>query len=96
MILTGALVIGLVLATGIVPAYWNNGIAGTLNQAEAGSGLLSKLAVVSSFHFWLDPARMVGMALLFTAITIALTVIVKTLRVQAMLLTKFYDSATNT
>lgn len=95
MILAGALVVGLLLASGVVPAYWNNSIADVLNPAGPGSTLLSQLAVVASFHFWLDPLRMLGMALLFTGITIALTVILKTLRIQASLLLQFYGAATS-
>lgn len=94
MILIAALVVGLVLATGIVPDYWNHSIAAELDAAQPGSTLLNQLSTVSSFAFWLDPLRMVGMAFLFTAITIALTVILGTLRKQAGLLITFYERAT--
>lgn len=94
MVLLAALVIGLVLAGGVVPDYWNHSIANELNTAQPGSTLLNQLAIVSSFAFWLDPLRMVGMALLFTGITIALTVIIGTLRKQASLLIAFYERAT--
>jgi hypothetical protein len=40
---------------------------------------MSQLAADKSYATWLDPLRMVGMALLFTAITLALTVIIGTL-----------------
>lgn len=93
MVLAAALVIGIVLATGVVPAYWNHSIASELNPAQPGSVLLSQLAVVSSFHFWLTPLRMVGMAFLFTGISIALVVIIGTLRSQAELLVGFYRRA---
>lgn len=93
MVLAAALVIGLVLATGVVPDYWNHSIANELNQAAAGSDLLSQLGVVSSFAAWLNPLRMVGMSFLFSAITIALTVIIGTLKGQAQLLIKFYNQA---
>lgn len=95
MILMAALVVGLVLATGVVPTYWNHTISDTLNNAEVGSTLLAQLGMVSSFHFWLDPLRMVGMAALFTGITVALTVIVKTLRIQERLLAGFYNAVTS-
>lgn len=95
MILMAALMVGVVLAVGVVPSYWNNSIAETLNVAEPGSQLLSQLAVVASFQYWLNPLRMVGMAFLFTAITLALTVIVNTLRIQGTLLTSFYETVTN-
>ncbi len=90
MVLLAVLVIGIVLAAGVVPAYWNHSIAGELNPAPAGSLLLAQLAVVKNFHFWLNPLRMVGMSLLFTAISVALTVILGTLRLQAGLLVGFY------
>jgi hypothetical protein len=93
MILLAALIVGIVLAVGIVPAYWNHSIADQLNPAQAGSTLLDQLSVVSSFAKWLNPLRMVGMAMLFTGITIALTVIIGTLRMQSKLLHNFYQRA---
>jgi hypothetical protein len=87
----GILVIGIVLAVTIVPEYWNHSIANELNPAETGSALLSQLAVVSSYAFWLNALRVTGMAFLFTAITIALTVIIGTLRLQTKLLMNFYQ-----
>ncbi len=96
MILAAALVIGLVLASGVVPDYWNHSIAGELNPAQPGSTLLDQLATISSFGFWLNPLRMVGMAFLFTAITLALTVIIATLRKQAEMLIAFYERASQT
>ena len=86
MILVAALVIGIVLATGAVPSYWNHSIANDLNPAQPGSELLAQLGLVSSFADWLNPLRLVGMAFLFTAITLALTVIIGTLRTQAGML----------
>ena len=93
MILAAALIIGLVLATGVVPSYYNHSIANELNPAQPGSALLAQLGVVSSFTDWLNPLRMVGMAFLFTAITLALTVIIGTLRMQAGVLVNFYQRA---
>ena len=49
VILLAALIIGIVLATGVVPSYWNHSIANELNPAQPGSQLLSQLAIVSSF-----------------------------------------------
>lgn len=95
MIMAAALIVGLVLATDVVPSYYNHSIANELNPAESGSTLLNQLGVVSSFADWLNPLRMVGMALLFTGITIALTVIINTLRLQAKMLTQFYNQAVN-
>jgi hypothetical protein len=93
MILMLALIIGIILAVGVVPSYWNNSIANNLNPAEVGSILLTQLGVVGSFAKWLNPLRMFGMAFLFTGITLALTVIIRTLRMQAGLLVKFYQQA---
>ena len=95
MLLLAALVIGIVLATGVVPSYWNHSIANELNPAQPGSTLLAQFGVVSSFADWLDPLRMVGMAFLFTAITLALTVIIGTLRMQAGVLVNFYQRASS-
>jgi hypothetical protein len=69
--------------------------ANELNPAQTGSALLSQLAVVSSYATWLSPLRMVGMAFLFTGITLALTVIIGTLRLQAAMLLKFYQQASS-
>ena len=95
MILLAALIIGIVLATGVVPSYWNHSIANELDPAEPGSALLAQLGVVSSFADWLNPLRLVGMAFLFTAITLALTVIIGTLRMQAGVLVNFYQRASS-
>lgn len=93
MILAAALIIGIVLATSVVPAYWSHSIASGLNPAAKGSALLAQLATVSSFAKWLDPLRMLGMSFLFTAITVALAVIIGTLRLQAQMLVNFYNKA---
>lgn len=95
MVLLAALIIGIVLAVEIVPAYWNNSIANTLNPAQVESTLLSQLGFVNSFANWLNPFRMIGMAFLFTGITVALTVIIGNLRQQAGILVKFYNQASN-
>jgi len=95
MVLLVVLIIGIVLATGVVPEYWNNSIANELNPASAGSALLNQLGVVSSFGKWLEPLRMIGMAFLFTGITLALTVIINTLMTQAKMLSRFYQEASN-
>lgn len=94
MLLMLVLIIGIVLAITIVPDYWNNSIASELNLAAVGSALLSQLAVISSYAFWLNALRMIGMAFLFTAIAIALTVIIGTLRLQSKVLLKFYEQNT--
>lgn len=93
MILLSALIIGVVLATGVVPDYWNHSIASELNAAQPGSTLLDQLATVQSFALWLNPLRMLGMSFLFTGIVFALTVIIGTLRLQANMLVRFYEGA---
>ena len=94
MILLAALIIGIVLAVTVVPEYWNHSIANELNPAQTGSALLRQLGTVSSFAEWLNPLRITGMAFLFTAITVALTVIIGSLRNQAELLIGFFYRAT--
>lgn len=94
MIMLAAMIIGFVLAAGVVPAYWNHGIIAELNPAQPGSTLLTQAGTIFSYAKWLNPLRMVGMALLFTAISIALTVIIGTLKVQAELLIGFYNRQT--
>jgi len=93
MILLAALVVGIMLAAGVVPAYYSHSIANQLDLAQPGSELLTQLGLVSSFADWLNPLRMVGMAFLFTAITLALTVIIGTLRTQAAMLVSFQSQA---
>ena len=93
MVLMIVLIVGIVLGAGVVSGYWNNSIANTLNLAEPGSVLLSQLSVISSYFYWLNPLRMVGMAFLFTAITVALTVIIGTLRMQTKMLTGLVQKA---
>jgi hypothetical protein len=95
MVLVVALIIGIVLGVTVVPDYWSNSIATQLNPAQPGSTLLQQLETVSSFARWLNPLRMVGMAFLFTGITVALTVIIGTLRGQAALLIGFFNRATS-
>jgi hypothetical protein len=93
MVLLIVLIVGIVLAAGVVSGYWDNSIANELNPAQPGSALLAQLSVISSYAFWLNPLRMVGMALLFTAITVALTVIIGTLRMQTNLLSGLVNKA---
>lgn len=89
MIMMIVLIAGILLATGVVPSYWNHSIANELNLAQPGSALLSQLAVIGSYAFWLNPLRLVGMAFLFTAITLALMVVIGTLRLQNKVLGGF-------
>ncbi len=96
MVLVAVLIIGIVLGVTVVPDYWNNSIATQLNPAQPGSALLQQLETVSSFARWLNPLRITGMAFLFTAITVALTVIIGSLKGQADLLIGFFNRATAT
>jgi len=93
MIMLVVLVAGIVLGFGVVSDYWNHSIAAELNPAQPGSVLLSQLSVISSYFYWLNPLRMAGMAFLFTAITVALTVIIGTLRMQTKLLNGLVQKA---
>lgn len=95
MILMVALIVGIILATGVVPSYWTHSIIGDLNSAAVGSALLAQLGVVASFATWLNPLRMLGMAFLFTSIVLALKVIIGTLQLQAGLLSNFYQQASS-
>lgn len=90
MILLAALVVGIVLAAGVVPAYYNHSIANELDPAQPGSALLVQLGLVGSFADLLNPLRMLGMGFLFTGITLALTVIIGTLRTQSAMLVRFH------
>lgn len=93
MLILTVLIIGVVLATGVVPEYWNHSIANELNGAETGSALLGQFATIQSYTLWLNPLRMTGMAFIFTGILLALTVIIGTLRLQSMMLSRFYEQA---
>jgi len=93
MILVVSLVVGIVLATGTVPDYFDHSIAEELNLADPGSTLLDQLATLTSYNAWLAPLRMVGMSFLFTGILIALMVIIQTLRAQSQLLVAYAERA---
>jgi hypothetical protein len=86
------LLIGLIwaLATnGTVTAYWTNSIAATLNPAQAGSVELNQLGLIQGVKPWLAALRYLGMALLFSGITVALTIIIRTLQHQEKSLRNF-------
>jgi hypothetical protein len=93
MVLLIVLIVGIVLAAGVVSDYWNHSIANELNTAQPGSVLLSQLSVISSYFYWLNPLRMIGMAFLFTAITVALSVIIGILRMQTNILNGLVQKA---
>jgi hypothetical protein len=56
------------------------------DAAEAGSGTLSQLGTIKAVSTWLEPLKIVGVAVLFTGIAAALAVIIPNiqLRGQAM------------
>ncbi len=86
------LIIGLIWAlslNGVVVDYWNHSIATELNPAESGSALLAQLGLIMGTLPWLGFLRFSGMAFLFTGITVALTVIIRTLQFQEKTLEKF-------
>jgi hypothetical protein len=85
------LVVGLALL-GTVNGYWNHSMASELNVAEVGSTLLQQLGTITAALPWVNFFKFVGMALLFTAITVALTVVVRTLQTQEMVLRRFVDA----
>ncbi|MCK5314513.1 MAG: hypothetical protein KAJ53_05295 [Anaerolineales bacterium] len=91
------LFIGLIWAlslNGTVVSYWNHSIANELNPAQAGSALLNQLRTIVNTLPWLNALRFTGMALLFTAITVALTVVIRTLQFQEKSLEKFLQAKT--
>ena len=82
MVLMIAVVVGIVDGF-LTYDYWNHSIATELNPAEAGSSLLSDLGTISSIKLWLEPLKFVGLAMVLTAIGLALATIVRILRWQA-------------
>ena len=89
------LIIGLIAAiatNGTVSAYWSNSVAVVLNPAGVGSIHLDRLAIITGVKPWLGALRLTGMTLLFTAITVALTVIIRTLQGQEMVLRRFIQA----
>jgi len=90
------LIVGLIWAlslNGVVGQYWNHAVATELNTAGPGSLLLQQLGVISSTFPWLGAVRFTGMAFLFTGITVALTVIIRTLQHQEASLQRFLQAA---
>ncbi len=63
----------------------------TINFAQIGLALLEQLGFITSTLPWLNALRFFGMAFLFTAITVALTVVIRTLQAQEKILNKFYQ-----
>jgi hypothetical protein len=77
------------VSNGTVTAYWANSIASTLNPASEGSTLLGQLGAIQGVKPWLGALQYGGMAFVFTAITVALTVIIRTLQHQEKTLRNF-------
>lgn len=91
------LLIGLIIAlasNGTVSAYFANSIATTLNPAQAGSAELNQLAIVTGVKPILAALRFLGMAFIFSAIIMALTVIIRTLQHQEKTIMKFVQART--
>lgn len=89
------LIIGLVWAlslSGVAVSYYNHSIATELNPATAGSALLAQLGVITGALPWLAALRFLGMSFLFTGITVALTVIIRTLQHQEKTLQTFINA----
>ena len=78
--------------SGVVGSYWNHSIANELNPAQAGSALLSQLGLIKAQLPWLGFLRFLGMSMLFTGITVALTVIIRTLQHQEKTLKTFVEA----
>jgi hypothetical protein len=94
-----SLIIGLIIALaslGTVSGYWNHSIATELNPAGAGSALLASLGAIQATAQWLVFLRILGMAFLFTGITVALTVIIRTLQHQEQSIKNFIQANAKT
>lgn len=81
-VLLGALGVGAWLGTVQGSDVFSNAIA-DIGAAPAGSELLADQGTVAAVSAWLVPMSFFGMALLFSAITLALGTIVTVLRFQA-------------
>ena len=80
MILIGALVVSIVVAT-IASDVFGNPIS-TINAAESGSGLLGDFQDVKTFTAWLQAFAFTGLALVLSGIVLALYTIAQVLRFQ--------------
>ncbi len=93
MLLIAALIWGLGL-NGTVASYWNHSIATELNPAQPGSALLNQLGTIKASLPWINLLKFTGMSFVFTAITVALTVIIRTLQHQEKTLLTFIQART--
>jgi len=81
MTLIAVLGIGIWLST-VASDVYGNAIS-DIRAAPAGSALLADLGTIMAVKAWLTPLEFLGMAFLFTGITLALATIVTVLRFQA-------------
>lgn len=63
-----------------------------LNPAQPGSALLAHLGLIKANLPWLGFFRFLGMSFLLTGITVALTVVIRTLQTQEKTLQKFLEA----
>lgn len=88
MILIAGVIVAFIL-NGTVVSYWTHTIATELNPAQPGSLLLNQLGAIKATLPWITLLRFVGMSFIFTAITVSLTVIIRTLQHQEQSLHDF-------
>lgn len=91
------LIIGFIWALSLnntVNSYWNHTIATELNPAAVGSVLLAQLGTIKATMPWLAALRYGGMAFLLTGITVALTVVIRSLQHQETTLRQFVQAKT--
>lgn len=93
MLLIASLIWALGL-NGTVASYWNHSIANELNPAQPGSALLNQLGTIKVSLPWINLLKFAGMSGLFTGITVALTVIIRTLQHQEKTLLKYIQART--
>ncbi|NQW17023.1 MAG: hypothetical protein HQ478_05990 [Chloroflexi bacterium] len=87
MMMMGVMTLLAVFGIGV----WLSGLAGDVygnaisdvSAAPAGSALLADIGTINAVKAWLTPMEFLGMAFLFTGITLALATIVTVLRFQA-------------
>ena len=91
MLLIASLIWALGL-NGTVASYWNHAIATGLNPAQSGSVLLNQLGAIKASLPWINLLKFAGMSFVFTAITVALTVIIRTLQHQEKTLLNYIQA----
>jgi hypothetical protein len=88
------LIISLVWAlnmSGTASSCWAHSISSELNPAQPGSLLLTQLGTIHFSMPWIAFFRFLGMGFLFTAITVAVTVVIRTLQFQEQMLSGYAD-----